>query len=171
VAEIRFGTDGIRGLAGSDLTADVARRLGRAAAQVLDTDSFVVGRDTRESGPELLAALADGFAQAQGSTLDLGVAPTPAVAWLAAQRQVGGAMISASHNPWHDNGIKLFAPSGRKLSDEQQKAIETLINDGATPAPAEHAVSLVDIGADAAGWQASVVESTDVSSPTMPMLA
>lgn len=163
MAEIRFGTDGIRGLAGSDLTADVARRLGRAAAQVLDTDSFVVGRDTRESGPELLAALADGFAQAQGSTLDLGVAPTPAVAWLAAQRQVGGAMISASHNPWHDNGIKLFAPSGRKLSDEQQKAIETLINDGATPAPAEHAVSLVDIGADAAGWQASVVESTDVS--------
>lgn len=159
-------------MAGSDLTVDVARRLGRAAAQVLDTDTFVVGRDTRESGPELLAGLAHGFAQANGVALDLGVVPTPAVAWIAAERQVGGAMISASHNPWQDNGIKLFGPSGRKLSDAQQSAIETVLNAPAGPVdtaaaqaaePGDMAVDLASIADQAAGWSSSLVQSVDGS--------
>lgn len=167
MADIRFGTDGIRGHAGTDLTIDVARRLGSAAARVLDTDTFVVGRDTRESGPDLLAGLAGGFASAGANTLDLGVVPTPTVAWVAGDRGVGGAMISASHNPWQDNGIKLFGPSGRKLSDQQQSAIEKLLNanDAASPtelgADAPNA-SFEDIASSAEGWRSSVERSTDV---------
>lgn len=165
MADIRFGTDGIRGHAGTDLTVDVARRLGSAAARVLDTDTFVVGRDTRESGPDLLAGLADGFAAAGGATVDLGVVPTPAVAWVAGDHGVGGAMISASHNPWQDNGIKLFGPRGRKLSDDQQTAIEALLNGSdATVATtvATTPAATPEIAANAAGWQTSVEQSTDV---------
>ena len=119
-----FGTDGIRGLANQELTAEVALALGRAAAEVLDGDHFVIGRDPRISGPMLEGALAAGICSSGLDVESLGVVPTPAVAWASADRNAPAAMISASHNPFHDNGIKLFAAGGSKLRDETEREIE-----------------------------------------------
>jgi phosphoglucosamine mutase len=121
---LRFGTDGVRGVANAELTPELALALGRAAARVLDGDHVVIGRDTRISGPLLEAALAAGFASEGVSVDRLGVLPTPGVAYLAQVEDVVGAMISASHNPYVDNGIKLFAPGGVKLADDVEEAIE-----------------------------------------------
>lgn len=121
---LRFGTDGVRGVADTELTDELVVALGRAAARVLPAERFVIGRDTRVSGPRLEAALARGLA-AEGVAVDLlGVAPTPAVAWLSAADDHPAAMISASHNPAADNGVKLFAAGGRKLSDDTEERLE-----------------------------------------------
>ena len=120
----RFGTDGVRGLANSELTPEVAVALGRAAAEVFGAARFVLGRDTRRSGPMLEAALSAGICAAGADVELLGVVPTPTVAWVAARGSVPGAMISASHNPFADNGIKLFAPGGLKLADEIEARIQ-----------------------------------------------
>jgi len=122
---VRFGTDGIRGVANADLTPELIVALGRAAARVLGVDRpFVIGRDTRRSGPMLEAALAAGLT-AEGATVELlGVVPTPAVAFVCSAHDVAGAVISASHNPFPDNGVKLFARGGRKLDDDTQAAVE-----------------------------------------------
>ncbi len=119
-----FGTDGVRGRAGIELTTIVAEALGRAASEILGGSRFVVGADTRQSGPPLIAALARGMAQNGVAVDDLGIVPTPAVAWTSGERGVGGAMISASHNPYHDNGIKLFAPGGVKLRPEVEAKVQ-----------------------------------------------
>jgi len=124
VATIKFGTDGVRGRAFEDLSLADAFLMGRAAADVFGGTEAVVGRDTRESGPVLTAALAAGLAAGGIDTLDLGVAPTPAIAFVARQRHAVGVVVSASHNPWFDNGIKLFSPQGSKLSDIDQAAVE-----------------------------------------------
>ena len=121
---LTFGTDGVRGDARSELTPQLVEALGRAAAEVLGVDRLAVGRDTRISGPDLVEALGRGVRRAGGVAVDLGVVPTPAVALWCHDEQVAGAVVSASHNPWHDNGVKLFAPGGRKLSDEAQQEIE-----------------------------------------------
>ncbi len=121
---LRFGTDGVRGLANTELTPDVAMALGRAAVEVLGSDGFVIGRDTRRSGPMLEAALVAGICSAGSDVELLGVVPTPAVAWASATRKRSGAVISASHNPFADNGIKLFAPGGLKLDDSIETRIE-----------------------------------------------
>jgi phosphoglucosamine mutase len=102
---LKFGTDGVRGVANLDLTPEVVLALGRAAARVLGGWQFVVGRDTRLSGPLLESALVAGLAAEGAQVTSLGVAPTPAVAWLAAADGVAGAVISASHNPFSDNGV------------------------------------------------------------------
>ncbi len=126
---LQFGTDGVRGEAYTQLSAAFVYALGAAAATVLGGDRFVVGRDTRESGPDFEEALSRGLAT-QGATVSLvGVVPTPAVAWLCAADDVPGAMISASHNPFSDNGIKLFAAGGLKLSDAVQDEIQHQIDD------------------------------------------
>lgn len=119
-----FGTDGVRGVANVELTAELALALGRAAARVLGAPSFVVGRDTRRSGPMLQAALAAGLAAEGAEVVDLGVLPTAGVAFAAEQRGVPAAMVSASHNPYTDNGIKLFDTAGIKLSPEVEAAVE-----------------------------------------------
>ena len=121
---LRFGTDGVRAEAFTVLTTEYVRALGAAAAEVLDGESFLVGRDTRESGPELLRAFAQGCASKGVSVVDLGVVPTPAVAHMSSVLGVPAAMLSASHNPWQDNGIKLFSAGGRKLSDADQDVIQ-----------------------------------------------
>jgi phosphoglucosamine mutase len=127
---MRFGTDGVRGVANAELTPEFALSLGRAAARVLGGDHFLIGRDTRRSGPMLEAALAAGLC-AEGRTVELlGVLPTPAVACLSALDGVGAAVISGSHNPYADNGIKLFAPGGLKLGDDVQAAIEAELAGG-----------------------------------------
>lgn len=122
--QIRFGTDGVRGLANDQLTAEVALAIGRAAVIVLDASRVVIGRDTRRSGQMLEAAVAAGVCAEGADAEILGVVPTPAVAMKS--RDAIGIMISASHNPFPDNGIKIFAEGGSKLTDAQQQEIETL---------------------------------------------
>ena len=124
---LRFGTDGVRGPA-SEFTDALVVALGQAAAQVLGTSAFVIGRDTRESGERLERALGTGLRLGGAQPLSMGVVPTPAVAWVCAQRGVPGAVISASHNPWSDNGIKFFAAGGRKLSDELEAELESALD-------------------------------------------
>ena len=121
---MRFGTDGVRGEANSELTPEFALALGRAAARVLPGDRVVVGRDTRISGPMLEAAMSAGFASEGVVVERLGVLPTPGVAFVSEAEGVAGAVISASHNPFADNGIKFFAPGGLKLPDATEQAIE-----------------------------------------------
>ena len=127
-----FGTDGVRGAAGDVLTAELALRLGHAVTRGIDTASprVLVIRDTRESGPMLESALAAGVAAAGGDVLLGGVLPTPAAPLLL--RRYGfdlAAVISASHNPYADNGIKFFGGDGFKLSDAAEAAIEARLND------------------------------------------
>jgi phosphoglucosamine mutase len=121
---MRFGTDGVRGVANTELTPSFALDLGRAAARVLGATCAVVGGDTRRSTPMLEAALVAGLASEGLEVHRLGVAPTPAIAYHAARVGGIGAVVSASHNPYADNGIKLFAPSGTKLPDEVERLIE-----------------------------------------------
>lgn len=122
---LHFGTDGLRGVANADLAPELVMRLGRVAARVLGKGPFLVGRDTRISGPLLQAALSAGVAAEGIDVVDVGVLPTPGLAFLCAERSAPGAMISASHNPFPDNGIKLFAPGGTKLADDTEAAIES----------------------------------------------
>jgi len=127
----RFGTDGVRGIANEELTAELALALGRATARVLPAPSFVVCRDTRRSGPLLQAAFSAGLATEGADVLDLGVLPTPGVAAVAAARAMPGAVVSASHNPFGDNGIKLFSLLGTKLpvevEDEVARELESVL--------------------------------------------
>ncbi|HLX78143.1 MAG TPA: phosphoglucosamine mutase [Acidimicrobiales bacterium] len=121
---LRFGTDGIRGTANTELTPELALALGRAAARYLPGGRFFVGSDTRRSGPMLKAALSAGLAAEGRQVSDLGILPTPGLAWIVREHQVPGAMVSASHNPYWDNGIKLISESGTKLSDSLERSIE-----------------------------------------------
>ncbi len=121
---LRFGTDGVRGAANTELTPELALALGRASARTLGPGPWLVGRDTRLSGPLLHAAFAAGLASEGATAVDLGVIPTPGVAFLAAADQLPGAMISASHNPFGDNGIKLFRIGGLKLDDATEARLE-----------------------------------------------
>lgn len=132
-----FGTDGVRGLANADLTPELALSVARAAAGVLaDRDGTsrpvaVVGRDPRASGEMLEAAVVAGLASAGAEVLRVGVLPTPAVAHLTGLTGADlGVMISASHNPMPDNGIKLFSRGGHKLPDAVEAAIERLVTSG-----------------------------------------
>jgi phosphoglucosamine mutase len=131
-----FGTDGVRGVAGEFLTPELALSLGRgaAASSPKDEPQVLIVRDTRESGHMLEAALAAGVAAAGGLAVLGGVLPTPGAALLV--RRYGfdlAVVVSASHNPYRDNGIKFFGPEGTKLSDEAELAIEAQVGD---PAPA-----------------------------------
>jgi len=119
-----FGTDGVRGVVGEDFTPDLVERLGKAATLWADAGRVLVGRDTRASGPELEEALARGIASAGGIAVLAGVLPTPAVAL---QAEDLGAVISASHNPPEYNGVKFFDAQGRKLCDDEEEAIESLL--------------------------------------------
>ena len=139
-----FGTDGVRGVANVDLTPELAFRLGRAGAAVVAGKPdrgrpLVVGRDTRLSGTMLEAAVVAGITSTGHDTLSLGVVPTPGVARVTIEtKAAAGVMISASHNPIEDNGIKFFGPDGFKLRDDQEHAIERLLADDASIARATH---------------------------------
>ncbi|HEY7631213.1 MAG TPA: phosphoglucosamine mutase [Thermoleophilaceae bacterium] len=147
-----FGTDGVRGAVGEFVTADLALALGRAAAAWAPSDSpqVLIIRDTRESGEMLEAALASGIAAAGGHALIAGVLPTPGAPLLT--RRFGfdlAAVVSASHNPYRDNGIKLFGPDGVKLPDEAEAEIEAAVLAGEAPAVAPGRVrELHGAGAD-----------------------
>ena len=126
-----FGTDGVRGLVNEFLTPELAYHLGRAAAsyfgQSVDRPTFLIGRDTRISGGMLENALASGICAVGGDVIILGEAPTPAIAYLVRQKGcTAGVVISASHNPYPDNGIKFFDGNGFKLPDAVEDEIEKL---------------------------------------------
>jgi len=145
-----FGTDGVRGEAGTFLTAELALALGRAATASLEATrpQVLIVRDTRESGPMLESALAAGVAEAGGDALLAGVLPTPAAAVLV--RRLGldlAAVVSASHNPYRDNGIKFFSAQGTKLADETEARMEAVLEAGPRPAEPGH-VRELDGGAE-----------------------
>lgn len=129
-----FGTDGVRGLANRDLDAQLALNLGDAAVRVLGDDQIegrhraLIGRDTRVSGDFLAAALGAGMAAGGFDVIDVGIIPTPGIAFLTSVLNVEmGAVISASHNPMPDNGIKFFARGGFKLPDAKEDEIEAIL--------------------------------------------
>jgi phosphoglucosamine mutase len=143
-----FGTDGVRGVAGEVLTAELALALGRAvtAQSPAARPQVLVIRDTRESGEMLEAALAAGITSAGGDVLLGGVLPTPAAPLLIGRYGFDlAAVISASHNPYADNGIKFFGPDGFKLSDADEAAIETLLAEHAEAPPAAEAIGRVRV--------------------------
>jgi phosphoglucosamine mutase len=130
-----FGTDGVRGIANQDLTPELATALGRALVTVLHEGgdrrpSILIGRDPRWSGEMLEAALVAGITSAGGDAVAVGVLPTPGVAHLTAcSSAAAGAMISASHNPVGDNGIKFFGPEGYKLTDDEEERLEVVMDE------------------------------------------
>lgn len=121
---LHFGTDGVRGVALDELTPSLARDLARAVVRVLQPTAVVIGRDTRESGEVLQQAIVDGCAAESVPVQLMGVAPTPAIAFASERHEWVGIAVTASHNPWSDNGIKVFAAGGTKLGDAEQIEIE-----------------------------------------------
>jgi phosphoglucosamine mutase len=144
-----FGTDGVRGIANAELTPELAFRIGRAGAATLAREMdphkpIVVGRDTRLSGTMLEAAVVAGITSTGRDTLSVGVIPTPGVARITVLMDAAaGVMISASHNPIEDNGIKFFGPDGFKLSDAEEAAVEAALDDeAALPRPTHFDVGI-----------------------------
>ena len=138
-----FGTDGVRGVVGADLTPELVEQLGRAATLWSRGGRVFVGRDTRGSGEELEEAFARGIVAAGGNAVLAGVLPTPAVALLALDL---GAVISASHNPPEYNGVKLFDGDGRKLTDEAEEEIEALFDAPSAGEPGQ--IDRVEVATD-----------------------
>lgn len=164
-----FGTDGVRGEANVVLTAELAYQLGRAAAYVLKRDglpdkelAMVIGKDTRISGDMLEASLIAGICSTGVNVYQAGVIPTPAVAVLTRMLNcMAGVVISASHNPYQDNGIKFFSPLGTKLPDEMERAIEEVIANGLAdlPSPSGAGVGRVIPYSEAASKYAHFIQS------------
>jgi phosphoglucosamine mutase len=158
-----FGTDGVRGVFGTDLTPELVERLGRAVTLWSGRARVLIGRDTRASGPELEAALTRGIVSGGGTAVLAGVLPTPAVALLA---QDVGAEVSASHNPPEYNGVKIFDREGRKLTDSEEEEIEALFDasgrdggsveqlEGAAESYLQHVVER--FGSDLSGFHVAV---------------
>ena len=139
---LRFGTDGVRGVALTEVTTEYVHSLGAAAAVVMNGSRWLVARDTRESGPALETALVAGLSSRGQATQLCGVLPTPALALLSARLGLPAAMITASHNPYSDNGVKIFAAGGVKLSDAVEARIERqLAAEISAPAGANDVVS------------------------------
>ncbi len=142
MARTYFGTDGVRGIVGEFLTADLVEKLGKASSLWSGRGRVFVGRDTRASGEELEEAFAHGVASAGGSAVLAGVVPTPAVALLGLDL---GVVITASHNPPEYNGVKFFDSRGRKLTDVAEEEIEVLLD---APAPGGGEIDYVGVAVD-----------------------
>jgi phosphoglucosamine mutase len=143
-----FGTDGVRGVANRELTPELALKIGRATAGILPNNGrpIFVGRDTRLSGSMLEAALVAGITSAGRDATSLGIVPTPAVACITRVGEgAAGVMISASHNPIDDNGVKIFGADGFKLSDDLEARIESLIDSAELPRPTGTGVGIARV--------------------------
>lgn len=166
-----FGTDGVRGKVNEFLTPEMAYHLGRAVASYfgksIERPTFLIGRDTRISGPMLESALAAGICSVGGDVVFLGVAPTPAIAYLVRQKEMtAGVVISASHNPYPDNGIKFFDGQGFKLPDEVEDTIEELLQQSVNNELARPTGDAIGRMMHEEGWvddYAAFVESTATS--------
>jgi len=124
---LQFGTDGVRGEFGTELTTEYVGALARVVAKVLQCKLVVIGRDTRESGPALESAITKSLTHLGVEVHLMGIAPTPAIAHAAASKNVVAMAITASHNPYQDNGVKIFGSGGRKLTDDEESRIETAL--------------------------------------------
>jgi phosphoglucosamine mutase len=147
---VLFGTDGIRGRYGEAITTDLAYRLGRAVAAVFAPSPdapVVVGYDTRESSPALASAVLAGLADGGAPGVDLGVFTTPGVAVIARARGGVGVVVSASHNPYYDNGLKVLGPGGGKLDHATEEAVAAAMD--AAPAPGDRRIVEPALDADA----------------------
>ncbi len=166
-----FGTDGVRGVAGELLSAELALALGKAvtAGSPADRPRVLIVRDTRESGEMLQAALAAGVSAAGGEALLGGVLPTPAAPLLIKRYGFDlAAVLSASHNPYQDNGIKFFAADGFKLSDEQEQTIEEELQQAEDSAVGAHVVGGQPDGAHLGGRQSGDTPADSSSKNPMP---
>lgn len=121
---LHFGTDGVRGRVGAELTEELVSRLGMSVAEQWPDSLIVIGHDGRESGPTLAAAFARGATSRGREVHYADLLPTPGIARIAQRHRCVGVAITASHNPWQDNGVKVFAPGGRKLTDDEQNLIQ-----------------------------------------------
>ena len=154
-----FGTDGVRGVAGADLTCEMAMKIGRGAADVLTGSTghrprILIGKDTRQSGDMLEAALTAGLCSVGADVESLGVLPTPAVAYLVKKYNAdAGVVISASHNPMEFNGIKIFAGTGYKLPDDVENEIEKHIDNDCADIPLATGASVGRVSVRADGLQ------------------
>ena len=153
-----FGTDGVRGVFGEDLTVELVEQLGKAATLWSGRGRVFVGRDTRGSGPELEEAFARGVVAAGGNAVLAGVLPTPAVALLALDL---GVVITASHNPPEYNGVKFFDSDGNKLTDAFEEEIEALLD---APRHGGGSIDRVERRRATATWSTS----SSASAPTSP---
>src|ERR1700677_2114082 len=147
VMPVRFGTDGIRGRASDEITSDLAYRLGRAVAKVFSVPIFV-GYDTRESSPTLAAAVLAGLSDGGAKGVNLGFFTTPGVAVIAQQRGGAGIVVSASHNPYYDNGLKVLGVGGAKLDHATEAAVESALNVAVSPSTKEFAPVEIDESAE-----------------------
>jgi phosphoglucosamine mutase len=148
VMPVRFGTDGIRGRATDEITLDLAYRLGRAVASVFTVPVYV-GYDTRESSPPLAAAVLAGLNDGGAVAINLGYFTTPGVAVIAQQRGGVGVVVSASHNPYYDNGLKVLGVGGTKLDHATEAAVESALNVAESPSSNDFAVIAIDESAEA----------------------
>ena len=168
---LTFGTDGVRGKFGTELTESYAADLAVVAAQVLQCKTVVIGRDTRESGVLLETAIANALAKEGIETQLMGVAPTPAIAFSAMRQNVVAIAITASHNLYQDNGIKIFGAGGRKLSDSEQEEIEKQLIErtrksatGAIGASSDLAKTVKpELVKEYCDWLSQIVDTTDFS--------
>ena len=157
MAAVRFGTDGIRGVAGVSLTSEIAYALGAALAAHYPAGNILIGRDTRPSGPGLSAALAAGIRSGGATPINLGVIPTPGLAAVvAADAEVAcGVVVTASHNPAEYNGLKVIGRDGRKVPDALERELERMIDERLAAASADgasaHSASATDARDDARG--------------------
>ena len=157
MAAVRFGTDGIRGVAGASLTSEIAYALGAALAAHYPAGNILIGRDTRPSGPGLSAALAAGIRSGGATPINLGVIPTPGLAAVvAADAEVAcGVVVTASHNPAEYNGLKVIGRDGRKVPDALERELERMIDERLAAASADvasaDAASATDARDDARG--------------------
>ena len=140
---VRFGTDGIRGRASDEITVDLAYRLGRAVASVFSVPIYV-GYDTRESSPPLAAAVLAGLREGGATGVNLGYFTTPGVAVIALQRGGAGIVVSASHNPYYDNGLKVLGIGGQKLDHATEAAVESALNVAESPSTNEFETVAID---------------------------
>jgi phosphoglucosamine mutase len=144
---VRFGTDGIRGRASDEITVDLAYRLGRAVATVFSVPIYV-GYDTRESSPTLAAAVLAGLRDGGANGVNLGYFTTPGVAVIAQQRGGAGVVVSASHNPYYDNGLKVLGLGGAKLDLATEAAVESALETVEGPSDEDFEVAEIDVSAE-----------------------
>jgi phosphoglucosamine mutase len=144
---VRFGTDGIRGRASDEITVDLAYRLGRAVASVFSVPIYV-GYDTRESSPPLAAAVLAGLRDGGATGVNLGYFTTPGVAVIALQRGGAGIVVSASHNPYYDNGLKVLGVGGQKLDHATEAAVESALNVAESPSTTDFEAVAIDESAE-----------------------